>query len=87
MELRAIQNQLAQFKYVKHHIEFYQRRESLRVSGIKEAGKVEEDMREVLVDFLKTEQEMEDADKLEFKGYIGLEIGTPPTKKLGRFFS
>ena len=41
----------------------YQRRKNLRFFGIKEAATAEEDTRGVLVDFLKTELGIEDADE------------------------
>ena len=47
-------------------MEVYQRRENLRFFGIKEEKDVSEDTREVLVDFLKTELGVEDADNTEF---------------------
>lgn len=48
-------------------MEVYHRRENLLFFGIKEAATAEEDTREVLVDFLKTELGMEDAGELEFQ--------------------
>ena len=47
-------------------MEVYQRRGNLRFFGIKEEADTEEDAREVLVGFLKTELGMENADQIEF---------------------
>ena len=65
--LKGMQKQLAQLKDEKLYMEVYQRRENLRFFGIKEAGTTEEDTREVLVDFLKMELGIEDADEVEFQ--------------------
>ena len=65
--LKGMQKQLAQLKDEKLYMELYQRRENLRFFGIKEAGTAEEDTREVLVDFLKMELGIEDADEVEFQ--------------------
>ena len=51
----------------KIYMEVYQRRENLRFFGIKEEADTEEDAREVLVGFLKTELGMENADQIEFQ--------------------
>ena len=51
----------------KLYMEVYQRRENLRFFGIKEEADMEEDAREVLVGFLKTELGMENADQIEFQ--------------------
>ena len=51
----------------KLYMEVYQRRENLRFFGIKEEADTEEDAREVLVGFLKTELGMENADQIEFQ--------------------
>ena len=48
-------------------MEVYQRRENLRFFGIKEKADKEEDAREVLVGFLKTELGMENANQIEFQ--------------------
>ena len=48
-------------------MEVYQRRENLRFFGIKREADMEEDAREVLVGFLKTELGMENADQIEFQ--------------------
>ena len=48
-------------------MEIYQRRGNLRVFEIKEEADTEEDGREVLVGFLKTELGMENADQIEFQ--------------------
>ncbi|CAH3176996.1 unnamed protein product [Porites lobata] len=48
-------------------MEVYQRRGNLRFFGIKEEADTEEDAREVLVGFLKTELGMENADQIEFQ--------------------
>ena len=66
-KLEDMQNQLDQLKDEKLYMEVYQRRENLRFFGIKEAAASEEDTREILVDFLKTELGMEDANELEFQ--------------------
>ena len=66
-KLEDMQNQLDQLKDEKLYMEVYQRRENLRFFGIKEAAVSEEDTREILVDFLKTELGMEDANELEFQ--------------------
>ena len=59
-----MQNQLGQLKDEKLYMEVYQRREKLRFFGIKEAAAAaQEDTREVLVDFLKTELGIEVADE------------------------
>lgn len=58
-----IQTQLDQLKDEKLYMEVYQRREHLRFFGIQEVG-AEEDTRKVLVDFLRTELGLEDADGL-----------------------
>ena len=64
MRIQELQIQLDQPKDEKRYIEVYQRRENLRVFGIQEVG-AEEDTREVLVDFLRRELSLEDADGLE----------------------
>ena len=63
---QEIQSQVHLLRDEKLYMEVYQRRENLRFFGIKEEKDVNEDMREVLVDFLKTELGMEDADNIEF---------------------
>ena len=52
--------------FAKLYMEEYQRRENLRFLGIKKEADTEEDAREVLVGFLKTELGMENADQIEF---------------------
>jgi len=64
--LQDMQNQLNQLKDEKLYMEVYQRRENLLFFGIKEVAAVEEVTREILVDFLKTELGMEDANELQF---------------------
>ena len=51
----------------KLYMEVYQRRENFRFFGTKEEADTEEDVREVLVGFLKTELGMENADQIEFQ--------------------
>ena len=48
-------------------MEVYQSRENLRFFGFKEEADTDEDAREVLVGFLKTELGMENADQVEFQ--------------------
>jgi len=62
-----MQNQLDQLKDEKLYMEVYQRHENLGFFGIKGAAASEEETREILVDFLKTELGMEDANGLEFQ--------------------
>ena len=59
-KLEDMQNQLDQLKDEKLYMEVYQRGENLRFFGIKEAAASQEDTREFLVDFLKTELGMEE---------------------------
>ncbi|XP_078351848.1 uncharacterized protein LOC144636502 [Oculina patagonica] len=66
-KLKGMQKQLDQLKDEKLYMEVYQRRENLRFFEIEEAGTAEEDTREVLVDFLKAELGMENADEIEFQ--------------------
>ncbi|XP_068674713.1 tropomyosin-like [Montipora foliosa] len=63
---QEIQSQVHLLRDEKLYMEVYQRRENLRFFGIKEEKDVNEDTREVLVDFLKTELGVEDADNIEF---------------------
>ena len=63
MRIQELQTQLDQLKDEKLYMEVYQRREHLRFFGIQEVG-AEEDTRKVLVDFLRTELGLEDADGL-----------------------
>ena len=49
------------------YMEVYQRRENLCFFGIKREADMEEDAREVLVGFLKTELGIENADQIEFQ--------------------
>ena len=51
----------------KLYMEEYQRRENLRFLGIKKEADTEEDAKEVLVGFLKTELSIENADQIEFQ--------------------
>ena len=51
----------------KLYMEEYQRRENLRFLGIKKEADTEEDAREILVGFLKTELGIENADQIEFQ--------------------
>ena len=59
--------EINQLRDEKLCMEVYQRRENLRFFGIKEEADTEEDAREVLVGFLKTELGMENADRIEFQ--------------------
>ncbi|XP_073259160.1 uncharacterized protein [Porites lutea] len=59
--------EINQLRDEKLYMEVYQRRENLCFFGIKEEADVEEDAREVLVGFLKTELGMENADQIEFQ--------------------
>ena len=59
--------EINQLRDEKLYMEVYQRRENLRFFGIKEEADTEEDAREVLVGFLKTELGMENADQIEFQ--------------------
>ena len=61
-----MQSQIYQLKDEKLYMEVYQRRQNLRFFGIKEENE-DEDTREFLVDFLKTELDIEDAEDLEFQ--------------------
>jgi len=65
--LQEMQNQFCQLKDEKLYMEVYQRRENLRVFGIKEATTDKEDTKEVLVEFLTTELGIEGADDIEFQ--------------------
>ena len=51
----------------KLYMEVYQRWENLRFLGIKKEADTEEDAREVLIGFLKTELGIENADQIEFQ--------------------
>ena len=66
-EIQGMQNQVHLLRDEKLYMEVYQRRENLRFFGIKEENDGNEETREVLVDFLKTELGMEDANDLEFQ--------------------
>ena len=66
-KIQEMQNQVHLLRDEKLYMEVYQRRENLRFFGIKEENDENEDTREVLVDFLKTELGMEDAGDLEFQ--------------------
>ena len=66
MRIQELQTQLDQLKDEKLYMEVYQRRENLRFFGIQEVG-AEEDTREVLVNFFRTELGLEDADGSEFQ--------------------
>ena len=59
--------EINQLRNEKLYMEVYQRRENLRFFGIKEEAVMEEDAREVLVGFLKTELGMENEDQIEFQ--------------------
>ena len=59
--------EINQLRDEKLYMEVYQRRGNLRFFGIKEEADTEEDAREVLVGFLKTELGMENADQIEFQ--------------------
>ena len=65
--------EINQLRDEKLYMEVYQWRENLRFFGIKEEANTEEDAREVLVGFLKTELGMENADQIDSKGFIVLE--------------
>ena len=71
-------------------MEVYQRRENLRFLGIKEEANTEEDAREVLVGFLKTELGMENADQIEFQRVhrVGKRVSSnsgKPRQRIARF--
>ena len=51
----------------KLYMEVYRWRENLRFLGIQKEADTEEDAREVLVGFLKTELGIENADQIEFQ--------------------
>ena len=53
--LQGMQTQLDQLKDKKLYMEVYQRRKKLHFFGIKQAASAQEDTKEVLVEFLKTE--------------------------------
>ena len=57
--------EINQLRDEKLCMEVYQRRENLRFFGIKEEADTEEDAREVLIGFLKTELGMENADQID----------------------
>ena len=57
--------EINQLRDEKLCMEVYQRRENLRFFGIKEKADTEEDAREVLIGFLKTELGMENADQID----------------------
>ena len=59
--------EINQLRDEKLYMEVYQRRDNLRFFGIKEESDMEEDAREVLVGFLKTELGMENAEQIEFQ--------------------
>ena len=65
--LREMRSQLGQLKDEKLYMEVYQQCENLHFFVIKEAATVQEDMREVLVEFLKMELGIEVADDIEFQ--------------------
>lgn len=65
--IQGMQSQLDQLKDEKLYMEVYQRRENSRFFGIKEAASEQEDTKEVLVEFLKTELGIEAADDIEFQ--------------------
>ena len=48
-------------------MEVYQRRKNVRFFGMKEAATAQEDTKDVLVDFLKTELGIKAADDIEFQ--------------------
>ncbi|PFX11558.1 hypothetical protein AWC38_SpisGene24660, partial [Stylophora pistillata] len=64
MRIQELQTQLNQLKDEKLYMEVFQRRENLRFFGIQEVG-AEEDTKEGLVNFLRTDLGLEDADGLE----------------------
>ena len=59
--------EINQLRDEKLCMEVYQSRENLRFFRFKEEADTEEDAREVLVGFLKTELGMENADQVEFQ--------------------
>ena len=59
--------EITQLRDEKLYMEVYQRRENPSFFGIKEEADTEEDAREVLVGFLKTELCMENAHQIEFQ--------------------
>ena len=68
-KLRKMEAVFSQLRDEKAYMEVYQRHENLRVFGIKEAstGDTEEDTKTVLLDFLKNELRMDNADSFEFQ--------------------
>ena len=76
--------ELNQLRDEKLYMEVYQRRENLRFFGFKEEADTEEDAREVLVGFLKTELGLENADQVEFQRFIVLESVFLPMANLDR---
>ena len=59
--------EISELRDEKLYMEVYQSRENLRFFGFKEEANTEEDAREVLVGFLKTELGMENAGQVEFQ--------------------
>ena len=68
-KLRKMEAEFSQLRDEKAYMEVYQRRENLRFFGIKEASTrdTEEDTKTVLLDFLKNELRMDNADSFEFQ--------------------
>ena len=82
--------EINQLRDQKLYMEIYQRRGNLRVFEIKEEADTEEDGREVLVGFLKTELGMENADQIEFQRVhrVGKRVSSSgkPRQIIVRFF-
>ena len=65
--LQEMRSQLGQLKDEKLCMKVYQQCENLHFFVIKEAAMAQEDMKEVLVEFLKMELGIEVADDIEFQ--------------------
>ena len=78
-KLQEMKGQIYQLKDEKLYMGVYQRLKNLRFFGIKEEN--EEDTREVLVDFLKTELGIGDAEDLEFQRAHRIGKQSSPTGK------
>lgn len=65
MKFDKLKCEINQLRDEKLYMEVYQQQENLSFLGIKEETGIQEDAREVLVGFLKTELGLEKADQIE----------------------
>ena len=65
MKFDKLKCEINQLRDEKLYMEVYQQQENLSFLGIKEETGIQEDAREVLVGFLKTEPGLENADQIE----------------------